>query len=34
MDKITLTLFVANGKNTPDPNYYVIGDILELGNWQ
>lgn len=34
MDKITLTLFVANGKNSPDSNYYVIGDILELGDWQ
>jgi hypothetical protein len=33
MDKITLNLLVANGKNSPDSNYYVVGDISELGNW-
>jgi hypothetical protein len=33
MDKITLNLFVANGKNSLGSKYYVVGDIAELGNW-
>jgi|688.fasta_scaffold2830796_1 hypothetical protein len=34
MDKITLNLTVKKDKKSCDENYYVIGDIPELGSWE
>jgi hypothetical protein len=34
MDKITLNLTVKKDKRCSDENYYVIGDIPELGRWE
>lgn len=34
MDRITLTLHVKKLKANIEEMFYVVGDIVELGNWQ